>query len=274
MSDIGNYTSLEVESPDPRDFVRKYNGEEIPSIEKHPKADLRKYINHVYNQRRISCCSANVLCAAYGLELKRQAEFMNNSYLHFDPSCLFVYYNSRMYDGTTGENAGVSFCNALKAMNELGVCRESLWPYDRLKLADKPSSACYEDAIGNTIFKYEHIIQNIHQFRACLKEGFSFAFGFELYESFHCQENRKKGMMPIPSDEEIQSTKPILHGVLAVGYDDNTECITVLNSWGKKFGDKGYFYMPYKYISEPKRAFDFWKIAKICKKSTASKLII
>ena len=50
------------------------------------------------------------------------------------------------------------------------------------------------------------------------------------------------------------------HAVMAVGYDDAARHFIILNSWGDKFGDKGYFYMPYDFIVDPKNCHDFWKI--------------
>lgn len=259
------YTGLEPDSHDPRDFVRVYGAPDIPSTDEHPKVDLRKYINRVYDQGDIKCCSANVLCSAYELELKIQAE-TDTSCGHFDSSRLFVYFNSRVYTNIAGQHIGVSLRDTFKAMHEVGICQESLWPYEELKITQKPSPAAYKYAEGNIISKYERLEQDIHQFRACLKEGFPFAFGFKLYESFHCDENEKEGLLPMPSAQEIESNKRTLHGVLAVGYDDTTQCITVLNSWGDTFGDKGYFYMPYKFITDPELAMNFWKIEEVQKK--------
>ena len=36
------------------------------------------------------------------------------------------------------------------------------------------------------------------------------------------------------------------HSMLVVGYDDNSQSLLVLNSWGKDFGDKGYFRIAYQ----------------------------
>ena len=260
------YTGLRRDSPDPRDLIKQYGAHEIPSTDKHPMVDLRKYINQVYDQGNLNSCTANVLCAAYALELKRQAARTKSSYSYFDTSRLFLFYTSRAYVGHTEDNVGVSLRDAFKAMNKWGICRESIWPYNEEKLTWKPSFTSYREAVGNTITKYEYLDQDIHQFRACLKEGFPFAFGSELYDSFHGRENKTKGLMPMPSAEEIESDDYELHGLLAVGYDDNTECITCLNSWGESFGDKGYIYMPYEYITEPDRTFNFWKIEKAIKK--------
>ena len=67
------------------------------------------------------------------------------------------------------------------------------------------------------------------------------------------------GLMSMPTEAEVQLEMPTLHAVLAVGYDDNARCITILNSEGSSFWDNGYFYMPYDYILNSKRAHDFWK---------------
>lgn len=141
------------------------------------------------------------------------------------------------------------------------------WPYSIERFAQKPSPACYKAAEDNVICKYERLGQDMDQFRACLKAGFPFVFLFELYDSFKSQEN---GMMPTPSAIEILLGNKFLHAVLAVGYDDKTERVTVMNSWGELFGDKGFFYMPYKYIIDPKRTFSHWKIEKINEKGIDS----
>jgi len=50
------------------------------------------------------------------------------------------------------------------------------------------------------------------------------------------------------------------HAVLAVGYDDTTQLFTFRNSWGAAVGDKGYFYMPYAYLTNSSLANDLWTI--------------
>ena len=238
----------------------------IPSKDDHPKVDLRIYVDEVFDQGRIHNCTANVVCAAYCLELKRQTKEQNNVYFPFDPSRLFVFYNARLCDNSTGTDGGIPLRFALAAANYLGVCEESYWPYRVENVTVKPPLTAYQAAGGNAISKYEGLEQNIDQFRACLKAGFPFAFGFEIYSNFRDLDNNN-GIMPMPSAEDLANYKPGKHAVLAVGYDDTTQLITVLNSWGKKFGDNGYFYMPYKYITDQNRAFDFWKIERVAGKA-------
>jgi C1A family cysteine protease len=53
------------------------------------------------------------------------------------------------------------------------------------------------------------------------------------------------------------------HAVMAVMYDDIKKVFGCRNSWGDKWGDKGYFYLPYDFILDKKMASDFWIITSI-----------
>jgi C1A family cysteine protease len=50
------------------------------------------------------------------------------------------------------------------------------------------------------------------------------------------------------------------HAVMAVGYDDKTRRFIVRNSWGSDWGQKGYFTMPYQYLTDENLSDDFWTI--------------
>ena len=265
MSAFQRGTGGKRDTPDARDVSKNYEQHQIPSVDEHPVVDLRQYILKIYDQDTLESCTSCVLCGAYGLELKKQSEG-SKVFHYFDCSRLFLYYNSRKFDDDTDNNVGVSIRNVFKAFKNTGVCEEGLWPYNKQKYTEKPPPECYTNAAGNTVCHYARLDQNMHQFRACLKEGYPFAFGFEVYDSFRDLNNKKDGLMVLPSEEEIRTKVPGLHAVLAVGYDETKQCIIVLNSWGPKFGDNGYFYMPYSYITDSSRAFDFWKIENVCER--------
>ena len=268
-SRLRHRTGLIRDTPDRRDFIRRYGDDEIPSTEEHPVVDLRGDIVQVFNQDLLDCCVASVLCSAYELLVQKQAHELNHIHYDFKASRLFVYYNARGLNSTIDEDSGASMRQALMAIHHYGVCHEALWPFKISEYRELPRPACYTDAEGNKLTKYESLAQDRHQLRACLKEGFPFAFGFEVYNSLET-EITENGKMPLPSDEEIQGGASELHSVLCVGYDDNIECFTVLNSWGKSFGDGGYFYMPYKYILDPERSFDFWKLSEVTERGLNS----
>ena len=50
------------------------------------------------------------------------------------------------------------------------------------------------------------------------------------------------------------------HAVMAVGYDDAKKRFIVRNSWGSRWGLKGYFTMPYAYLQDADLSADFWTV--------------
>jgi len=98
---------------------------------------------------------------------------------------------------------------------------------------------------------------NLTLLKSCLSEGFPFVFGFTVYESFMSQSVANTGNMPMPKPSESVVGG---HAVMAVGYNDAKQVVIVRNSWNTTWGDKGYFYMPYSYISSNNLCDDFWTI--------------
>ena len=259
MAGVRYYYGAKPDKPDGRDHRRMYEQHEIP-MWTHPNIDLSGYVHHVYDQGKLESCTANALCAAYGLDLVKQSRTTRGGFSYFNPSRLFLYYNTREHEGNQSKDNGASIRDAVKAMNCRGVCKESDWPY-MMRFNEKPPQSAYDSAVGNNLCKYERLYQDIDQFRACLKDKCPFVFGFKVYDSFI---DSKNGYMPMPSTYERDCGSHGRHAVLAVGYDDSRRCIKVLNSWGSKWGDNGYFYMPYEFIEDSSLCFDFWKISFAC----------
>ena len=96
----------------------------------------------------------------------------------------------------------------------------------------------------------------------CLASGLPFVFGFTVYESFYSRDTAVNGMMKWPEKTERSLGG---HAVMAVGYDDNLVGgrFIVRNSWSDKWGDKGYFYMPYEYLTNNNLSADFWVIQSV-----------
>jgi C1A family cysteine protease len=93
--------------------------------------------------------------------------------------------------------------------------------------------------------------------KGCLASGYPFVFGFSVYTEFESDTVATTGVLNMPSPKEKLLGG---HAVIAVGYDDKTQRFIVRNSWGAKWGIKGYFTIPYAYLTDPNLAADFWTI--------------
>jgi len=122
------------------------------------------------------------------------------------------------------------------------------------------SAEAYAKAAKHRISKYLRVTgTSLNALKTCLSAGFPIVFGFTVYPSFESQATAATGLVHMPAHGE----RPVGgHAVLAVGYDDSLQALIVRNSWGEGWGDKGYFYMPYKYATNASLADDFWTLRK------------
>jgi len=235
--------------PDARDFM--YSAPEAVLTKLPKKVDLRSKMPKIYDQGELGSCTANAIGAAFEFEQVQegQADFM--------PSRLFIYYNERAMEGTIDTDSGAMIRDGIKSVAKLGVCTETTWPYDIPKFTEKPPKTAYAEAKKHQALIYRRVLGNLHQMQGCLASGRPFVFGFSVYESFMSADVAKTGEVPLPPRGEQLIGG---HAVLAVGYDDKIQRFIVRNSWGTGWGMKGYYTMPYGYLTDPGLARDFWAI--------------
>ena len=236
--------------PDQRDFL--YRSYHRPKRKLPAQADLRPFCSPVEQQGRLGSCTAHALVSLLEyLDRKRDADSA-----HTDLSRLFVYYNARAIRKDTLVDKGAMLRDGIKSLAKQGVCPETLWPYDEKQVFEKPSTGCYTQAKRHLIGSYQRLT-TLDEMRACLADGFPFAFGFSIYESFERDNVAKTGTVNLPAkDEHLLNA----HAVCAVGYDDAEQRFIVRNSWGAGWGRKGHFTMPYAYLEDRQLSNDFWTI--------------
>ena len=217
-----------------------------------PKVDLRSVCPPVLDQKDLGSCTANAIANAHLFDQIKQKAANK-----FPPSRLFIYYNERAMEGTISVDAGAMIRDGIKSIGKQGVCPEDLWPYDTTKFAKKPPLKAYKVALNHQAISYQRVVQTASQMKGCLAAGFPFVFGFTVYESFESDAVTKTGKVPMPATGE-----KVLggHAVLAVGYDDASQRFIVMNSWSPAWGDKGFCYMPYPYLTDSDLAADFWTV--------------
>jgi C1A family cysteine protease len=226
------------------------------------KVDLRDKCPPVFDQGSLGSCTANAGVAAYMMLAGAEKEH----------SRLYQYYMERYIEGTTAEDAGAYMRDIGKSLNKYGVCTESRWPYIESKFAADPPEDADTEAAGYKVSAYRSV-SGISGIKRQLAAGTPVMIGIEVYPSFEAVGS--DGIVPMPGAKEDCLGG---HAVLAVGYDDNFKkqksgCLLSLlsaifgassdsgylivrNSWGKGWGDGGYFYLPYSYLD--KHGYDFW----------------
>jgi C1A family cysteine protease len=215
-----------------------------------PKADLRTHCPPVEKQGELSSCTGNALAGALEfLEIKDGKSFTNLSRL-------FIYYNERVIEHSTRSDNGAMIRDGIKTLVKQGVCAERLWPYRPANVFKRPSKACYTAALTHQVTSYQRIT-SLNEMRACLASGFPFVFGFTVYDSFESAAVARSGVLDLPGPDERAIGG---HAVLAVGYDDSARRFTVRNSWGARWGQHGYFTVPYDYLTDDNLADDMWTI--------------
>lgn len=197
----------------------------------------------------------------------------------FFPSRLFMYYNQRLLDNTVNTDSGSTLRCAMRSLRKYGVCRETLWPYNIELFKTIPSVISYREGKSQKSPTYMRLeldkdytnADKVKQMKNAILSGFPFVFGFYVYPSFESSYVARTGVVSLPKENETCIGG---HAVAAIGFDDNFKesgkgYFIVKNSWGESWGDRGYFYMPYEYISNNALSYldDFW-IIKSVKKPT------
>jgi C1A family cysteine protease len=202
----------------------------------------------------LGSCTANAISAAFEFELLKQKlpDFM--------PARLFIYYNERAMEGTVSSDSGAQIRDGIKSVAQQGVCPEPMWPYTIAKFKTKPPKPSYVEALKHKVTLYQRLVPTLNQLKGCIASGYPFVFGFTVYNSFESPAVAKSGHAPMPTPGEAVIGG---HAVMGVGYDDSKSWFIVRNSWGPTWGMKGYFTLPYSYVTDPHLADDFWTIRLI-----------
>lgn len=217
--------------------------------------DLRQYILNIKDQGEEGSCTAHAITSA--IEFDRAKKNLPNILLARNQ----LYYDERAYEGTTDSDSGAMPRDGIKSATIFGVAKEELWPYYTAKFADKPTIDVYTDALNNKVLTYKRIdLGSLNAVKTALATGLPVVTGISVYDSFESEAVAKTGIVNIPDKSENQLGG---HCVLIVGYGQKDGYFTVLNSWGKDWGDAGYFYLPYDYVTNQDLTSDLWVIDSI-----------
>jgi C1A family cysteine protease len=216
--------------------------------------DLRPEMPGIYDQEQEGSCVANSLSGG--------VEFVKGD--NVVPSRQFLYYNCREIDGTVNQDSGSTITTGIHALNSIGICAETLWPYTMDDMYVKPTPNCYAEAKKELLTGYSQLPTGeavIVELQKSLSAGYPVAFGMQLFSYMESSHMARTGVLHMPDTYTEQYLGG--HALLIVGIDMNKEQVIIRNSWGKDWGQDGYFTAPFEYISTQQLASDFWSIHKM-----------
>ncbi|MDI1435738.1 C1 family peptidase [Polyangium sorediatum] len=223
-----------------------------------PKVDLRPFMSPIEDQSDTNSCAANATAGAYEYLVKRHLG--EDAY---DVSRLFIYYNGRYVDEPENiEDEGSYLQSVIAGLKEYGACSEETWAFDPEVVNEEPSEEAYEEAKQFLIEDTELVPTDLEAWKTAIAEGHPIIFGVKLFSSF--DKHKKAGLVPVPTPRETGRESHGGHAMLCVGYSDPDQVFIVRNSWGPEWGDKGYCYIPYRYLMNEDYNFgDSWIIKRI-----------
>lgn len=233
---------LKTDLPDDRDY---------PFMSSHPAdepiVDLRPNdFPEILDQGSLGACTGYAIASIAQFIERRKSQI--HAYYYLDP--LYLYYKEREIIGTTSYDSGAYIRDGLKVLLHNGCCTESRYVGE---FTQAPTAEADENATAHKIEAY-YRIGSAAQLKQALAEGIPVAMGIEIYNSFESDEVARTGYVPMPDRGTEYSLGG--HAVAAYGYTETH--IICRNSWGKSWGDNGYFYLPWEFLG--RYITDMWVV--------------
>lgn len=230
---------------DARDFVQA----ELPGIAK--SIDYSEFNPSIKYQGGIGSCGSHAAVTALEILLN-----MKNKDLSIPLSEMDHYYFVRKldYENTFPKDSGQHGRNAMKLIQKRGVAPEGMYPYETSKFNDGPKWPSMAKSLAHfwKITYYERCF-SLKAIKSALDSKKIIWFGIPIKRSFQLVKDDK--IIKYNKDERSVGG----HAVVVLGYDDKKKALKIANSWGLKWGAKGYGFIDYDYIYKCKW-FDAWSM--------------
>ncbi|MCX6165985.1 MAG: C1 family peptidase [Ignavibacteriae bacterium] len=163
----------------------------------------------------------------------------------YSPSFIYNLINQ-------GYNFGVPFEKVFYVVKNIGCVKLKDMPYNEKDFCHEPGKELIKKAYDNRIKEY-YIGNTIttDNFKATISDGYPIIIGTAVDNNF------------VESGKNYSSSDPYIwkeykkeicldfgfHAMVITGYDDSIKAFKVLNSYGKDWGNKGYVWISYDFLS-------------------------
>ncbi|UJR14249.1 hypothetical protein I4U23_001240 [Adineta vaga] len=236
-----------------RPFLSLITRQQLPNV-----VDLRSYLSPIEEQSVLGSCVGNALAS-----ILEYFYFYTTGHVKIF-SRLFIYYNARMMEdevtkrNATENDSGADLQYAIVSLIKYGCCEDQLWPFYEPLINKQPSDQAYENGQLYRLNEFSRLSNNVNQLRQCLAQGYPFVMAIKIFPSFA---SNHQGFIPMPKRYEKPSQ--YRHAVVCVGYIHSEKVFIIRNSHGLYWGDHGYGYLPYDYVTDKVLTKDLWAIKSI-----------
>jgi C1A family cysteine protease len=150
---------------------------------------------------------------------------------------MFVWAMARSQEGTLSQVTGTHVRTAFNVLATLGVCTETLWPYDTTLESTSPSILAQRQALAHTI-QGAYLIdsvgdQRVQDIITALQANHPIVFGTNVTNAFEALSGVGPVDVPGASDSIAGG-----HCMVVVGWDGTN--FLIKNSWGTSWGSNGF----------------------------------
>ncbi|MGE6964320.1 C1 family peptidase [Bacillus thuringiensis] len=235
--DIPKYTPSTLYLTKQEATKQKQQGLPTPNILPN-QIDLREYFPAVRSQSKFGTCVPFATTALREYYIARDTGARGADITYLSPS--YIYYPN-------GPKDGMYFDSAFQILQQEGVPPETerlydLNPENTNQFKEPLTSLQRTNAVPYKISSYQAIRQAnyIADIKQALANRDPVLVGIYVYPNFDA--TPASGIVPPVTEKKSRGG----HALVIVGYDETNKWFIIRNSWGTKFGDQGYAYMPYQ----------------------------
>lgn len=216
-------------------------------------SSVKEYAPDIKNQGSIGSCGSHAFCTALEIIQRKKDKIF-----WAELSEQFHYYRVREEDymNTLPKDSGQYLRDGAKVCNKVGISPEKLCSYDIRTFNNKPTSFAYSFAKFFKVKEYSRCY-SVNAIKEAISQGYPVVFGIRIQDSIYRTNNI--------GDITGQGKDLGGHALCAVSYDDlrsnpdgTKGSIEFANSWGTRWGARGYGFISYELLR--KNFIEAWAI--------------